>query len=182
MRQRHVVLLAAMLLLLSAAFADAGMMVHRVKLLPTPLAQSAGLSGATGFADVGDEQGTVKIAVTIPAGSTLPMSTVLEGWMVDAGRKGGPGLTHASTRDQKYGPAFGNEAFAAASRDLPYALSTGLLRLRAGSTRTFVGSFTIANSLAPYSAVVITLESDGNRGGYDPRPGTPVLAGEIARK
>jgi len=128
------------------------------------------------------EKGKVKITVTLAAGGTLPMGSVLEGWVVDAGRKGGPGMTHASERDQKYGPAFGNAELAAASRDLPYALSTGLLRLRSGSTRTFSGSFAIANSLQPYNAVVVTLESDGNRGAYDPRPGTPVLAGEIVRK
>jgi hypothetical protein len=37
-----------------------------------------------------------------------------------------------------------------------------------------------AYNFSPYDAVVITLESDGNTiEGFDPRPGTPVLAGEI---
>ncbi len=88
-------------------------------------------------------------------------------------------MSHASDADQKYGPAFGNLEFAALSRDIPYALSTGLLRAR--GARTFVGSFKIDNTLMPYNAVVVTLESDGNRGAYDPRPGTPVLAGEITK-
>lgn len=166
-------------LLVGAGAGQAAMMVRRVKLAPTPLAKNAGLANATGFADVDVEKGSVRINVTLPAGASLPMGSVLEGWVVDAGRKGGPGMSHASDKDQKYGVAFGNAEFAALSRDIPYALSTGLLRLRTGSTRTYVGSFKIDNTLTPYNAVVVTLEADGNRGAYDPRPGTPVLAGEI---
>lgn len=168
-------------LLAGGSAGQAAMMTRRVKLSPTPLAKNAGLQGATGFADVDVEKGSVRITVTLAAGTKLPMESVLEGWLVDAGRKGGPGMSHASDRDQKYGVAFGNQEFAALSRDIPYALSTGLLRLRAGSTRTYVGSFKIDNALTPYNAVVVTLESDGNRGAYDPRPATPVLAGEIGK-
>ncbi|MDR7523616.1 MAG: hypothetical protein QN168_14270 [Armatimonadota bacterium] len=168
-------------LLGSATAGHTAMMMQRVKLAPTPLAKNAGLQQATGFADVYVEKGSVKITVTLAAGTRLPAGSVLEGWLVDAGRKGGPGMSHASDKDQKYGVAFGNEAFAALSRDIPYALSTGLLRLRAGSTRTYVGAFKFDNTLVPYNAVVVTLESDGNRGTYDPRPGTPVLAGEIGK-
>lgn len=181
MTYRIIGLLAAVVLAFSAA-ASAAMMAVRVRLTPTPLAAAAGLAGASGTADVDVEKGTVKLTVTLAAGSRLPAGSVLEGWVVDAGRKGGPGMSHASEADQKFGPAFGNPEFAALSRDLPYALSTGILRLRAGSTRTFTGSFAIANTLRPYNAVVITLESDGNQGAYDPRPGTPVLAGEISGK
>lgn len=178
---RLMAVLVALTLLVSAAGGQAAMMMRRVKLAPTPLAKNGGLAGASGFADVDVEKGSVKITVTLAAGTKLPMGSVLEGWLVDAGRKGGPGMSHASDADQKYGVAFGNPDFAALSRDIPYALSTGLLRLRAGSTRTYVGSFKIDNTLAPYNAVVVTLESDGNRGTYDPRPGTPVLAGEIGK-
>lgn len=175
-------LLAAVVAVIFAAVAaDAAMMMKRVKLQPTPLAKNAGLGGATGFADVDVDKGTVKITVQLAAGTHLPMGSVLEGWVVDAGRKGGPGMSHASEKDQKYGTAFGNEEFATLSRDIPYALSTGILRSRGGSMRTYVGSFKIDNTLAPYNAVVITVESDGNKGAYDPRPGTPVLAGEIAK-
>jgi len=173
--------MALMLVVVLAAAGNAAMMMHRVKLQPTPLVKNAGLGGATGFADVDVDKGTVKITVQLAAGTRLPMESVLEGWVVDAGRKGGPGMSHASEKDQKYGAAFGNEEFASLSRDLPYALSTGVLRSRGGSMRTYVGSFKIDNTLAPYNAVVITVESDGNRGAYDPRPGTPVLAGDIAK-
>lgn len=160
---------------------EAAMMMRQVKLAPTPLAEKAGLAGATGSAQVDVEKGSVQITVTLAEGSRLPMGSVLEGWIVDAGRKGGPGMSHASEADQKYGPAFGNPEFAALSRDLPYALSTGVLRAKGGSMRAYTGRFKIENSLAPYNAVVVTLESDANRGAYDPRPGTPVLAGEIPR-
>lgn len=173
--------IAVMLVAVLATTGSAAMMMSRVKLQPTPLAKNAGLTGVNGFADVDVDKGTVKIAVQLAGGTKLPMGSVLEGWVVDAGRKGGPGMSHASEKDQKYGAAFGNEEFAALSRDLPYALSTGVLRLRGGRMRTYVGSFKIDNTLAPYNAVVITVESDGNRGAYDPRPGTPVLAGEIAK-
>lgn len=176
-----VALLVGLALFISASAGQAAMMVRRVKLSPTPLAKNAGLENAGGFADVDVDKGTVKTTVTLAAGTKLPAGSVLEGWLVDAGRKGGPGMSHASDADQKYGVAFGNPEFAALSRDIPYALSTGLLRLRPGSTRTYVGSFKIDNSLAPYNAVVVTLESDGNRGTYDPRPATPVLAGEIGK-
>ncbi|MGH2349774.1 MAG: hypothetical protein ACRDFT_09975 [bacterium] len=159
----------------------AGMMVKRVTLAPTPLAKNAGLAGATGSAVLDIDAGTVAITVTLAAGTRVPAGSVLEGWLVDAGRKGGPGMSHASEKDQRYGAAFGDASIAALSRDLPYALSTGVLKLRAGSTRTYVGTFKIANTLVPYNAVVVTLESDGNAGAYDPRPGTPVLAGEIAK-
>ena len=171
-----------LVLLIGATLTSAAMMVFRVKLLPTPLAKNAGLQGASGFADVDVDKGSVKTTVTLAEGTRLPAGTVLEGWVVDAGRKGGPGMSHASDQDQKYGVAFGNQEFAALSRDIPYALSTGILRLRAGSTRTYTGSFKFDNTLTPYNAVVVTLEADGNKGAYDPRPGTPVLAGEIEKK
>jgi hypothetical protein len=174
-------LIAVMLVVVLATTGNAAMMMSRVKLQPTPLAKNAGLAGASGFADVDVAKGTVKITVQLAAGTALPMGSVLEGWLVDAGRKGGPGMSHASEKDQKYGAAFGNEEFATLSRDLPYALSTGILKSRGGSMRTYIGSFKIDNTLAPYNAVVITVESDGNKGAYDPRPATPVLAGEIAK-
>lgn len=183
MRQMLVVLggLLIMAAMMAVPYSEAAMMVRQVKLAPTPLAEKAGLANATGVAQVDVEKGSVQITVTLAEGTRLPMGSVLEGWVVDAGRKGGPGMSHASEADQKYGPAFGNPDFAALSRDLPYALSTGILRPRAGSMRAYTGRFKIDNSLAPYNAVVVTLESDANRGAYDPRPGTPVLAGEIPR-
>jgi len=185
MERRAVVALTLVILsavlVYGAMVSEAGMMVKKVTLAPTPLAKNAGLERATGSALVDVDAGTVSITVTLATGSRVPAGSVLEGWVVDAGRKGGPGMSHASEKDQRYGAAFGDPSFASLSRDLPYALSTGILKLRPGSTRTYVGTFKIANTLVPYNAVVVTLESDGNAGAYDPRPGTPVLAGEIAK-
>ncbi len=150
----------------------------RIQLLPKPTARAAGLQAATGSAEVDVKSGTVGITVMLAEGSKLPAGTVLEGWLSTAGRKGGPGKSTASEGDQKYGPAFGMKDLAAISRDLPYALSTGVLK-RQGDGRTYKGRFKIDNELTPYAAVAVTLESDGNRGSYDPRPGTPLMDGMI---
>ncbi len=150
----------------------------RIAMMASPMAKNAGLQAATGVADVDVEHGTVDITVTLAEGTALPAGVVLEGWLSSAGRKGGPGMSSASERDQKYGPAFGMKAVAATSRDIPYALSTGLLR-RQSDGRTYVGHFKIDNTLTPYGAVAVTLESDGNTGRYDPRPGTPLLSGML---
>lgn len=148
----------------------------RVMLMAEP--QSSGLQNATGYADVDVEKGTVTFTVMLAEGSQLPAGTVLEGWLSSAGRKGGPGMSTASESDQKFGPAFGKEELSMIARDVPYALSTGLLR-RKGNTRTYTGSFKIDNPLTPYAAVAVTLESDGNTGNYDPRPGSPFMSGMI---
>jgi len=153
-------------------------MKGRVKMMADPLAEKAGLQSATGHAEVDVDKGTVEITVMLADGTSLPEGTVLEGWLSTAGRKGGPGMSTASERDQKYGPAFGKEELAMQSRDIPYALSTGLLK-RKGNSQTYVGKFKIDNPLTPYSAVAVTLESDGNVGTYDPRPGSPLMAGMI---
>jgi|GEM_PF-949301 len=150
----------------------------RIPLMTKPTAQAAGLQGATGFANVDVKKGTVDFTVMLAEGTSLPAGSVLEGWLVTAGRKGGPGTSTASERDQKYGPAFGMKEVAATSRDIPYALSTGVLK-RQGDGRTYSGRFKIDNDLSPYAAVTVTLESDGNRGAYDPRPGTPFMDGMI---
>ncbi len=156
-----------------SVFAAGKMMMssQRVTLMPLPPAQGAGLDKATGFADVDVKKGTVRFSMTLAPGTSLPKGTVLEGWLSTAGK------STASTADQKFGPAFGKKDLAMKSRAIPYALSTGVLRSRGKGV--YSGTFKIANNLAPYGAVAITLESDGNAGNYDPRPGTPLLAGPI---
>ena len=147
-------------------------------LMATPLAEKAGLEKAIGFAKVDAKNGIVNFAVTLPEGTTLPAGSVLEGWIVSAGTKGGPGPSSSSDADHKFGPSFGMPEFAMEVREIPYALSTGVL-VRKGNTNTYVGRFRIQNSLMPYNAAVVTIETDGNVGNYDPRPGTPVLNGMI---
>lgn len=155
-----------------------GKMGGRIAMMAAPEAKNAGLQGATGYAEVDMEKGMVDITVMLAEGSSLPAGSVLEGWLSSAGRKGGPGMSSASEKDQKYGPAFGMKDVAMMSRDLPYALSTGVLK-RQGDGRTYVGHFKIDNTLMPYGAVAVTVESDGNTGNYDPRPGSPLMAGML---
>lgn len=165
-------------MLASVLGTSANALAEQVKMMTDPLAKKAGLQNATGSADVNVEKGSVEITVMLAEGTSLPAGTVMEGWLSTAGRKGGPGMSSASERDQKYGPAFGKQDVAKQSRDLPYALSTGVLRSN-DNGRTYTGRFQIDNVLTPYGAVAVTLESDGNTGNYDPRPGSPLMAGMI---
>lgn len=150
-----------------------------VSLAPTPLAEDAGLGMSSGSALVYVEEGLIEITINL-SDAMLPEGTVLEGWLVDAGLNGGPGTTHATDEDEMYGVSFGNEEFDALVETAPYALSTGVAHDNMDGTLTL--TFEVPGyNFSPYDAVVITLESDGNTvEGFDPRPGTPVLAGEIA--
>lgn len=156
-----------------SVFAAGKMMMssQRVTLMPLPPAKGAGLGKATGFADVDVKKGTVRFSMTLAKGTSLPKGTVLEGWLSTSGK------STASMADQKFGPAFGKKDLATKSRAIPYALSTGVLHSMGKGV--YGGTFKIANNLTPYGAVAVTLESDGNAGLYDPRPGTPMLAGPI---
>ncbi len=147
-------------------------MRQSINMMALPPAQMIGMGGATGHAKVNVMRGTVKLAVTLAPGTSLPEGTVLEGWLSTAGK------STTSPNDEKHGPAFGKKELSMKADQVPYALSTGLLR-RVGNSRTYVGTFRIANPLTPYGAVAVTLESDGNVGNYDPRPGTPLVAGPI---
>lgn len=150
-----------------------------VTLDPTPFAEGAGLAGVTGWAHVTSDEGTVHIALE-PNGAVLPEGAVLEGWVVDAGLAGGPGMTNVTDDDEAFGVSFGEAAFDTAVESAPYALSTGVLT--EAEDGTWEVSFEIpAYNFSPYDAVVVTLESDGNSyEGFDPRPGTPVFSGAIA--
>ena len=91
----------------------------------------------------------------------------------------GPGVSSVSDADEAFGPPFGEPAFDALVESAPYALSTGTVELDAMGD--LILSFHVPGyNFSPYDAVVVTLESDGNSTeGFDPRPGTPVLAGAI---
>ena len=152
-----------------------------VTLATTPFAEGAGLGAISGSAEVYVDAGMLTISVTLN-GATVPEGSVLEGWVVDAGLDGGPGTTNVSNADEMYGIAFDNADFGALVASAPYALSTGLLHDNMDGTLTL--SFTVpAYNFSPYDAVVITLESDGDATtGFDPRPGTPILAGDITHE
>jgi hypothetical protein len=123
------------------------------------------------------DSATIEITIDL-AGAELPAGTVLEGWVVDAGLFGGPGATNVSSHDEAFGIAFGDASFDAAVEAAPYALSTGVVADDMGMLHL---TFHVPGyNFSPYDAVVITLESDGDSAeGFDPRPGTPVLVGEI---
>jgi hypothetical protein len=149
----------------------------QVTLAPTGLAAGAGLGNSSGTARVQMQQGTVIIVVDLN-GDELPEGSVLEGWVVDPGFDGGPGgsgVTSVSDEDEVYGTPFGDANIDMLVDDAAYALSTGVLKRLGNDTYQVI--FRIENNLSPYNAVVVTLESDGNGDNYDPRPGTPVLAG-----
>ncbi|MBN2303403.1 MAG: hypothetical protein JXQ72_02925 [Anaerolineae bacterium] len=149
-----------------------------VVLAPTPLAANAGLDGASGEATVYIESGEIEITVNL-GGVVLTDGSVLEGWVVDAGLDGGPGSTNVTDEDEAYGVSFGEAAFDTLVESAPYALSTGVLHDNMDGTYS-VSFHVPAYNFSPYDAVVITLESDGvTTNGFDPRPGTPVLAGAI---
>jgi len=167
----------ALLSIPSALAAHSG--VAQVTLKPTPLAINAGLENASGRASVRIHRGTLVVSVDL-GGAMLPQGAVLEGWVVDPGLQGGPGgasATSVSDDDEIYGTPFGDANFDMMVDNSPYALSTGVLKEVGNGV--YQGRFKIANDLTPYNVLVITLEADGNRGDYDPRPGTPVLAGEF---
>lgn len=149
-----------------------------VTLEPTPLAENAGLANISGTALVYSDSATIEITIDLN-GAELPEGSVLEGWVVDAGLNGGPGETSVSDDDEAFGTPFGNADFDAAVESAPYALSTGVAVDNGDGTLTL--SFHVPGyNFTPYDAVVVTLESDGNTtAGFDPRPGTPVLAGGI---
>jgi hypothetical protein len=100
---------------------------------------------------------------------------------VDAGLFGGPGSSNAYDGDESFGVSFGEASFDAAVEAAPYALSTGVVA--ADDMGNLSASFHISGyNFQPFDAFVVTLESDGNSAdGFDPRPGPPVLIGEIMR-
>jgi hypothetical protein len=185
MRKKTLLAVALALLILipgSIALAGHGQRGHftEVTLAPTPLAANAGLENATGTAYVQVRRGTVIIVVNL-GGAELPEGSVLEGWVVDPGTEGGPGggaaVSSVSDADEVYGTPFGDANIDMLVDKAAYALSTGVLRPMGNGT--YKGSFSIDNNLTPYNAVVVTLESDGNGMNYDPRPGTPIIAGAL---
>jgi len=147
----------------------------------TPFTEGAGLGAVTGTAVVYSDDGAIDITLALN-GAALPDGTVLEGWVVDAGLDGGPGMTNVTDDDEAFGVSFGEAAFDTLVESAPYALSTGALHDNMDGTLSL--SFHVpAYNFSPYDAVVITLESDGNTtDGFDPRPGAPVFAGAIAHE
>jgi len=168
-------LVCAMLVMVAggAAAQEMGMGVVSSALHPTDFAEQAGMGGVTGHATFDSDNAQIFINL-IPNGAVLPEGVVLEGWVVDVGRFAGQGY-NASVADQSYGPPFGNLAFDVLVSAAPYALSTGLLQEDTAGNWSL--DFHVPNyNFSPYDVVVITAESDGNSGDWDPRPGAPFFS------
>ena len=149
-----------------------------VPLTTISLAQKAQLHLSTGIAKIGIVEGKVEIDVLLGEGAQLPEGSILAGWLVDAGNLGGLGEKSVSELDQQYGTPFANVDFSKKVDDAPYAMYLG--KLTWDTLRESLHLFYEVNDiLTPYDAVMITLESDGNNANFDPRPGTPILIGQI---
>ena len=149
-----------------------------ITLNPTEFATSLNLGSAAGTAYVMSSAGYIHITLNTNGGS-LPDGVVLEGWLVDAGTAGGPGVSNVSDNDELLGVSYLSEEFDALAESAPFAQSTGNLSSADGAVYELV--FQLPNTnFSPYDAVVITAESDGNQANFDPRPGTPVFVGDIA--
>ena len=152
-----------------------------VVLEPTPLAANAGLELATGSAIFHGDHAGIDFFIDLNGSAGPEGCLVLEGWVVDAGLFGGPGVSNASDGDEAHGPPFGDIAMVglkAAVEAAPYALSTGVAA-DMGNGMLGAGHEIPGYNFDPYDAFVVTLESDCNDEGFDPRPGTPVLIGMI---
>jgi len=149
-----------------------------VVLIPISLAQNAELHKSTGIAKIGIVEGRAEIDVILEDGVELPKGSALSGWLVDAGKLGGLGEASVSELDQQYGTPFANVDFSKKVDDVPFALYLG--RLEWDTLReSFHIFYEVSDILTPFDAVMVTLESDGNIGNFDPRPGTPIMIGEI---
>lgn len=151
---------------------------HDVYLTSISLAENAKLTKASGVATIEKTAGKMAVDVVLPAGASIPAGSVLEAWLVDAGKNGGLGATSVSDNDQKFGTPFANADFSASVDGAPFAAALGALNWDEARGSYYL-NYNSAQDLTPYDAVMITLESDGNSKNYDPRPGTPILIGKI---
>ena len=137
-----------------------------------------------------------RVAITIDRLSTeldadLGRGDVLEAWLVDHGTATDSTKSSANDDDNKL--VFNDDAtasnFTLANSSgvsvsvanipinnlieaAPYALSLGVLNKN--KKGNYVLSYKVRNSLRPYDYILITQESKGNRGDFDPRPGTEL--------
>ncbi len=104
---------------------------------------------------------------------------VIEAWLVDEGTETDDSRSSAEIGDNDL--AFDDEEVEAGLiidvlETVPYALSLGTFTKKDGN---YVLSFRTRNSLAPYDYIMLTQEDGGNRGNYDPRPGTLLSRTDI---
>ncbi len=149
-----------------------------VALKATKLGEAAGLRGASGKAIILTESAAADIAVTLPEGVKVPEGAVLEAFVADGGKLGNFGPSHAHLADNKLGLPYDNAYVSAIFDAVPFATSLGVLKADdKGVYRLQV--FWQKYAFRVYDVVLITLESDGDKAPWNPRPGTPVLVGAI---
>ncbi len=126
----------------------------------------------------------------------LDRGDVLEAWIVDHGTASDEGFSSSNDDDNtgSFDDATSASNFSILnssgasvsvpnvpiinlSEASPYALSLGILKKN--SQGNYTVSFKLRNSLAPYDYVMVTQESRGNKGDYDPRPGTQISKTDI---
>jgi len=149
-----------------------------VPLTTVSVAENANLQDASGAARISRETGQVSVDIFLPSDVVITEGSVLAAWLVDAGNLGGIGESSVSDEDQRFGTPFVNIEFSSHIDDAPFALSLGTLLWNEGRGSYYL-FYDSSDMLTPYDAVMVTIESDGNANNYDPRPGTPVLIGEL---
>jgi len=149
-----------------------------VSLKLTKLGDRAGLK-ITGKAFVFTDSAAGEVDVKLPANVKVPDGTVLEAWVADGGKLGNFGPSHARLSDNKLGPAFNNAYLSAIADAIPFATSLGTLKPGSDGSTYTVQAHWQKYAFRVYNIVMVTLESDGDTGNWNPRPGTPVLVGAI---
>ncbi len=113
------------------------------------------------------------LAANIDRGDTI------EAWLVDEGTGTDDNRSSSGTDDND--GSFDDAEIAGTLvidtlETVPYAVSLGQLQKTKGN---YTLSYHTRNSLAPYDYIMVTQESRGNRGDYDPRPGTQLSRTDV---
>jgi hypothetical protein len=149
-----------------------------VSLRPTKLGDAAGFKGITGRAFLLIEQGAAEIEVKL-GNSKIPEGAVLEAFIADGGKLGNFGASHAHEADNQFGPADANAYIHTIADAIPFATSLGVLK--ADDQGVFRAQIRWPSyAFRVYTVVMITVEADGNKAPWNPRPGTPILVGAIS--
>lgn len=128
----------------------------------------------------------------------LDRGDVLEAWLLDHGNAS-PENSYASSIDDDDNEnvlnnestrsgytvknlnnedvSIGNVPYINLMEAIPYVLSMGILKEQKNGN--YVLEFTTRNILTPFDQLLITLEPNGNKGNYDPRPGTQVALANL---
>jgi len=151
-----------------------------IPLTTISMAQNANLQKSNAVAKMSSVEGKVEIALFLSEGNLIPEGSVLSAWMIDTGSQGGIGKTSSSENDQKYGTPFSNVDYSKKVEEAPFSLYLGKFEYDEKRNGYYV-YYSSSDVFDPYDTIMITIESDGNIGDYDPRPGTPILIGEIKK-